>query len=477
MVRNAKDHSRVDLCVNWVLSRIESDVLRPGMRLPSVRRMALERGVSPFTVVEAYGRLVGEGHVEARRRSGFYVLPCAVRQRVLPSPPATVDVSWLLHHMLRGPDARGPGVGVLPSSWLDAAQIAAAMRTLGREGARRWLRPGEGRGFVPLREVLQRRLAALDIIAGVDQIVLTTGVTHSLDLALRALVPPGDTILCLDPSWFGALGVAAANGVHVVGVPMLPGGPDLQLLERVAREIRPRLLVLGAAAQNPTGLSFAPGMAGAVIDIARRYDFHVFEDDVYADLCTVPVRRLAAHGGLDRVLHASSFSKTLASNVRVGFLACAPQLAERIVNAKVLGGFTTPEINERLVHKLLVEGRFADHVKGLRKRLFEHRESMRERLSTLDVPIFGVDHDGLFFWVDMSCDTTRLAGDCAERGLLVAPGALFSPRQEQSRWMRLNVTTPVDEVLEVVHASCDPRAAAGYHIVNAQKRVPDPRTH
>ena len=469
-MRDHNGHSRIDLCVNWVMSRVESDVLRPGMRLPSVRRMAAERGVSPFTVVEAYGRLVGEGYIEARRRSGFYVLPRTGHRRVLPNPPAAVDFTWLLHHMLQGADARGPGVGVLPSSWLDATQIGAAMRALGREGPRRWLRPGEGRGFAPLREVLQRRLAALDIIAGVDQIVLTTGVTHSLDLALRALVPPGDTILCLDPSWFGALGVAAAHGVHVVGVPMLPGGPDLQLLERVAREIRPRLLVVGAAAQNPTGLSFAPGVAGAVIDIARRYDFHVFEDDVYADLCTVPVRRLAAHGGMDRVLHASSFSKTLASNVRVGFVACAPQLAERIVNAKVLGGFTTPEINERLVHKLLVEGRFADHVKGLRKRLFDQRESMRERLSALDVPIFGVDHDGLFFWVDMSCDTTRLAAYCAERELLVAPGPLFSPRHEPSRWMRLNVTTPVNEVLEVVRASRDLRAAAGLKCDHFQGR-------
>lgn len=437
--------TRVDACVRWAISRIEGQVFRPGMKLPSVRALARQRGVSPFTVVEAYERLVAQGYAEARRGSGFYVLPRRPGPRLQPASTA-IDFGWLLRHMLQGPDASGPGVGVLPASWLDGARIGAAVRALGREGPSHWLRPGEAQGFGPLREVLQSRLASLEIPATPDQIVLTTGITQGLDLVLRTLVGPGETVLCLDPFWFGALGSATAHGAHVVGVPMRPDGPDPVLLEQIAREARPRLFILSTVGHNPTGAAFSPEIAAAVLEIARRRDFHIFEDDVYADLCETPVHRLAAMDELERVIYAGSFSKTLASNVRVGFLACAPSLASRLVDAKVLSGFTTPELNERLAHKLLVEGRFAGHAQRLRERLGKRRDATRAQLEAAGVPVFGQPREGMFLWVDMGCDTNHLAAICGERGALVAPGALFSPRQRPSSWMRLNVTTPPAEI-------------------------------
>jgi DNA-binding transcriptional MocR family regulator len=453
-VEDPPGQTRVDACVRWAVSRIEDHVYRPGMKLPSVRALARQRGVSPFTVVEAYERLVAQGYVEPRRGSGFYVLP----RQAPPAPwihrPApAIDLAWLLRHMLQGPDARGPGVGVLPATWLDGARIGAALRALGREGPSHWLRPGEAQGFMPLREVLQARLAALDIRAATDQIVLTTGITQGLDLALRTLVTPGETVLCLDPFWFGALGSAAAHGAHVVGVPMGRDGPDPAVLEQIAREVRPRLLILSSVGHNPTGASFSPEIAAAVLSIAHRLDFHILEDDVYADLCEAPVRRLAAMDALERVIYAGSFSKTLASNVRVGFLACATDLAARIVDAKVLAGFTTPELNERLAHKLLVAGRFADHTHRLRERLAARRDAVRTQLEAAGVQVFGSPRDGMFFWVDMGCDTTRLAVACGERGILVAPGALFSPRQTPNTRMRLNVTASPQDIASTVDES------------------------
>lgn len=454
MTRRVQDDptfSLADACVDWVTRRIDGDVLRAGMRLPSIRALARQRKVSPFTVAEAYQRLVAAGRIEAKRGSGYYV-----RGRSSPAPDASlrrgdaIDLAWLLGHMLESGRARGPGLGSLPREWLDGARLGMGLRALGRQG--RWLDSGRPLGHEPLRGVLQHRLADLEVIAHPEQIVLTTGIIHALDLVLRTLVPSGGTVLVLDPGWFGARALLGAHGARVLGVACTPRGPDLDALERLAREQRPQLLVIGAAAQNPTGLSLTTGVAERILAIARRYDFAIFEDDVYADLCEQPSPRLAALDGLDRVVYAGSFSKTLAANVRVGFLACRAELARAFADAKILSGFTTPEINERLVHWLLVEGRYSRHVARLRERLARERKRTLGLLRGAGLELFAADGDGLFAWTDTRMDTSTLAAAMAKQGLLVAPGALFSPTQTPSTWMRVNLATPEDELQATLQA-------------------------
>jgi len=435
----------VDASIEWVTHRIERQIFAAGTRLPSIRTLARQRGVSPFTISEAYGRLVAVGILEARKGSGYYARSQQPKRADSAAGGAgKIDLSWLLHHMLSGNGARGPGLGVLPSEWLNGIDIGAALRSLGRQG--RWLDSGRPGGFEPLRALIQRRLADLDILATADQIVLTTGITHALNLVLRALVRPGDTVLTSDPSWFGALGMLSEHGARIMGIPFSAAGLDIDCLERIVHEQHPRLLILSSIGHNPTGLPLPLDAVKRVLNIAAKHDFWIFEDDVYADLCTTPVRRLAAESGLSRVIYANSFSKTLASNIRVGVMTCDAPIAQRLSEAKLLGGFTTPELNERLVHKLLVEGHYASHAARLRKRLTTHRTRMRRFLTTEGIEVLGESGDGLFLWTNMQTDTNRLAEICSKYGLLLAPGSLFSPRQEPSTWMRVNVTTSVEDV-------------------------------
>ncbi len=437
--------SLVEESIEWVMKRVQRRVFAAGTRLPSIRALARHRGVSPFTISEAYGRLVAVGILEARQGSGYYARAnhskasqSAIRRS------GKIDLSWLLHHMLSGNGARGPGLGVLPAEWLNGIEIGAALRSLGRQG--RWLDSGRPYGFEPLRGLLQRRLADLDILAGAEQVILTTGITHALNLVLRALVGAGDTVLTSDPTWFGALGMLSAHGARIIGIPVGATGLDLDLLERAVIEKRPRLLILSSIGHNPTGLSLPIDAARRVLKLAARHDFWIFEDDVYADLSTTPVRRLAAEGGLSRVIYANSFSKTLAANIRVGFITCHGPIAQRLAETKLLAGFTTPELNERLVHKLLVEGHYAGHAARLRRRLTTHRGKMRRFLAAAGIEILGDQGDGMFLWTDMRTDTNALAQSFSKQGLLLAPGSLFSPRQQPSTWMRINVTTSLDDV-------------------------------
>jgi DNA-binding transcriptional MocR family regulator len=435
----------VDESIDWVMQRIHRQIFAAGTRLPSIRALARQRGVSPFTISETYGRLVAVGILEARKGSGYYARSYQPKRADSAARGSgKIDLSWLLHHMLSGSGARGPGLGVLPSEWLDGIQIGAALRSLGRQG--RWLDTGRPGGFEPLRGLIQRRLADLDILAAAGQIVLTTGITHALNLVLRALVRPGDAVLTSDPSWFGALGMISEHGARIIGIPFGATGLDVDIFERTIIKEQPRLVVLSSIGHNPTGLSLSLDRVKRILNIASKHDFWIFEDDVYADLSTTPVRRLAAEGGLSRVIYANSFSKTLASNIRVGFMTSEAPIAQRLSEAKLIGGFTTPELNERLVHKLLVEGHYTSHVAQLRKRLTLHRARMRRFLTTEGIEVLGESGDGLFLWANMQSDTNVLAEICSKHGLLLAPGSLFSPRQEPSTWMRINATTSLDDV-------------------------------
>ena len=201
--------SLVEQIVRLVEARIDDKLLRTGTRMPSIRHFADLHGVSRFTVVGAYDRLVAKGFLESRRGSGFYVrdrspmtAPSAV-SRLAVSPSRQLDVVWLVRNMFRQlPSQKMPGSGLLPNDWMDGELVANGLRAVSRENRNFLLQYGDPQGFLPLRQQLQLKLAELEIAATPEQIVTTAGVTQALDLVARHFLQPGDTIFVDDPAWF-----------------------------------------------------------------------------------------------------------------------------------------------------------------------------------------------------------------------------------------------------------------------------------
>jgi DNA-binding transcriptional MocR family regulator len=209
----------VEQITGYVRTRIDERHLRAGTRMPSIRRFAEDNGVSRFTVVEAYDRLVAQGYLESRRGSGFYVRqrPQPVRRAESPEPAATrIDVVWLLHHLYAGNDGRDvllAGSGCLPESWLDEEMLQSGIRALARREPSQLTGYGTPRGYAPLRQLLQVTLAELEIRAQPDNIVLTAGASQALDLVARYFLEPGDPVLVDDPGYYVLFGRLAAMGI------------------------------------------------------------------------------------------------------------------------------------------------------------------------------------------------------------------------------------------------------------------------
>lgn len=227
--------------------------------------------------------------------------------------------------------------------------------------------------------------------------------------------------------------------MNVVGVPRLPGGPDVEALERLARQHQPRLFILNTAVHNPTGQTLSAGVAHEVLRIAERHDFYLAEDDTYSDfLPGVPVR-LAAMDRLQRVLLVGGYSKTLAGSLRVGYVAAHTDLIRRLTDLKLLGGLTTALPGEQVVHRVLADGQYRKHVDRLRERVDRARNRCLRMLEALHCRAPHEPQAGMFAWVDCGVDSEVLARHAAPQGLLLAPGLLFSPRQAAGSMLRIPV--------------------------------------
>jgi DNA-binding transcriptional MocR family regulator len=142
-----------------------------------------------------------------------------------------------------------------------------------------------------------------------------------------------------------------------------------------------------------------------------------------------------------------SFSKTLAANLRVGFIACAPEIAQAVADQKMLVNMTTPELNERVLYKILTEGHYRRHVERLRARLDTVRDKACRMLEKTGMRHFLTPGAGMFVWTDTGVDADALAAAGHEAGFLLTPGSLFSPQQSPTTWMRFNVANCGDPAL------------------------------
>ena len=458
MLTRDSGESLIDQIVRQVAARIDDKVLRAGARMPSIRQFAASQGVSCFTVVASYDKLVAKGYVESRRGAGFFVrerspLNTGERSgaRVQADPrdehePKPLDVVWLIRNMFRQvPLQQVPGSGVLPVEWLDGPLIANALKSIGRHGGAALLNYGAPQGFLPLRQQLQRKLAELEIEAAPEQIVTTVGVTQALDLVAREFTRPGDTIFVDDPAWFLMFGSFAALGAKVIGIPRLADGPDIAQLARMAELHKPKLYVINSVLHNPTSTSLSAPKAFQVLRIAEEHGFTIVEDDIYCDLhpgsAVQPATRLAALDQLQRVIYLGGFSKSLAANLRVGFIATSPEWAQRLCDRKMLGTLTTSDIGERVVYKILSEGLYRKHVDRVRSKLDAVRAKTVRQMEKVGLTVDVAPPAGMFVWVDAGVNTNMLTERAMEQGLLLAPGSLFSPSQLPTTRMRLNVAT------------------------------------
>ena len=467
--------SRVGLVMAAVRARIEARAIGRGAKLPSVRKFAEQLGVSKSTVVEAYDRLAAEGAVEARRGSGFYVAAAApplVLASEAPRLSPGVDLQAIMRSALEArPEMLQPGSGWLPESWLPLDAVDRALRAVSRGPSAAKLRYDSPRGYEPLRKVIAARLAERGAPIDPGQLVLTDSATQGLDLVLRFFLSPGDVVVIDDPHYFNLTQLLKAHRIRTVMAPFGREGPDLEALEAVFRDERPRLYMTVAGPHNPTGVTWSPTTAHRALRLAERYDVTILEDDIYGDFEPTPTPRLASFDGYERVVQVGGCSKTVSASLRVAYVAARQDWSEALVDLKLATSLSNSCLAASALHRVLTEGAYRRHLDTLRPRLAEAIGLTSRRLKSLGVTPWVEPRGGIFIWAELPGG--REAVEVAERALadniVLAPGRAFSPNPRWASYMRFNVAlTSEARVYETLARAMD--GAGG---TSRQRRIED----
>jgi DNA-binding transcriptional MocR family regulator len=446
--RSARPATLADTVVRKLQAEIAACTLVAGSHLLSIRKAAVEFGVSKNTIVEAYDRLVASGQVTARPGSGFIVAP-ASETAGSPRPKhvaEAVDVASLLNAQLEQSFQIRVGDGRPPPSWTEQSEIRRHLGAHG--GALDADAYGSALGFLPLRQHLARRLGAQQIEAREDNILLTFGANHALDLIIRAMLSPGDTVLVDEPGYYPLFAKLTLAQVRMVGVSRTPDGPNVEDFAAKAAAERPKLFFTQSLGHNPTGGSLTIPVAHAILTIAERHGLVLVEDDPFVDLPATPDHRLATLDQLNNVISIGTFSKTLSASLRSGFIATRADRIASLAELKMLTTVNSSGHVERLLHRLLVDGHYDRHLKRLGQRIGAASDRVQSNLRQAGHRIFSDAADGYYLYLLLppGIDDIEIAREGAKESIFIAPGSVFCVDKTSplARGIRINVSRSDD---------------------------------
>jgi DNA-binding transcriptional MocR family regulator len=443
-----KETTRVAHVVAAVTRLIETEALKVGEKLPSIRRAAEEYAVSKNTVIEAYERLAAAGLIMSRPGSGFTVKR---RERLAASDrplhvAEAIDIASLLNAQLEESFSIRVGDGRPPAAWTEESEVR---RHLSLHMTRRGREDGYGSalGYPGLRQRLAIDLQGRDLRVTPDQILLTFGANHALDLVIRRFLVAGDTVLVDDPGYYPLFAKLKLAQVEIVGVRRLPTGPEVDDLMAKAIKHRPKIFFTQSIGHNPTGGSTNLATAHAVLKLAARYSFLIVEDEPFVDLPTVEGLRLSALDQLDSVISIGTFSKTLSASLRCGYVAARIDIIASLAELKMLTTVNSSGHVERLVENLMTEGHYRRHLKRLGSRIRSATDQVLQSFDRRGFEVFTKPTGAYYVYLLLPAglDDIALARAGAKEGIFIAPGSVFTVDKSVGRkGTRINVARASD---------------------------------
>lgn len=432
---------------------IRQGAFKPGDRVPSVRETSRERGLSPATVIHAYELLEGQGFIETRPRSGYYVgnqwsTPAQQPRMSRPSPHSTLlDVSELVFEVLESLRNRNvvPMGSAFPSPTLfPLPKLASFLSTSARQ-MDPWSTvedlPG---GSAELRRQISRRYLRAGATVSPEEIVVTGGALEALNLALQCLTRPGDLVAIESPAFYGCLQAVEALGLKAIEIPTHPThGVDLAYLTRTLDKHPVRACWFMTSFQNPLGALVPDEARKELVQLLELHDVPLIEDDVYAELY-FGSRRPKSTKAFDQkglVLNCGSFSKSLAPGYRIGWVA-AGRFARSVGRRKVMSSLSTNIPAQDAIALYLRQGGYDRHLGVLRRTFATQQKSALQALRAHLPPGFTVTQPqgGYFLWLEFPnhVDAIDVHRKALEQGFSIAPGPIFSARREFANCLRLN---------------------------------------
>jgi 2-aminoadipate transaminase len=348
-----------------------------------------------------------------------------------------------------------PDPALLPADWLRESLLEVAGQLQGRG-----LQYGATEGLPALREASAALLQARGLAARAEDLLITTGSQQAIDLLARVLVEPGEGVAVESFNYPAALQAFRFAGARLVEVPTDAQGMDVDKLEPILRDQRPRVLYVVPNFANPTGAVMPLARRLRLLELAARYGVTLIEDDPYGELWfgAAPPPSLAQlnqqAGSPAQLAYMTSYSKVVAPALRLGVLLAPADIVRGVVLAKQAADVHSGSLEQLTLAAMLASGRLAPHLAMLRQAYAAKGATLAEALRTHCGGLLEFDkpQGGMFIWAKLSSALPLLPTQAwvdfgLQHQVLVVPGAAFSISNSAQPWLRLSFANPAPAAL------------------------------
>ncbi|RIQ18602.1 PLP-dependent aminotransferase family protein [Bordetella avium] len=332
---------------------------------------------------------------------------------------------------------------------------AASTQVLGRLGS--CLQYSNIDGQASLRQQLARLSAERGVQCNPDtELAVTGGSQQALALLTRVMLQKGDSAIIESPSFPNSVQAMRYTGATVHTVASGPQGIDLDALEALAAQVKPKMVCVVASFSNPCGATLTRERRVRLLELAVKHRFLIVEDDPYGELrfsgdTVPPIAALAEGEQRQWAVYISSMSKTMAPGLRIGWLVAPAEVRRRCVSAKAADDMACSAWIQEIVAQYLADGHYAEHVPRIRAAYGLRCDALAAAL-TRELPgrvTFAKPEGGMFFWARLSgdIDATRLLPYAIEKEVVYVPGKAFYADESQAdlHAMRMSFATMNEE--------------------------------
>ncbi len=422
---------------HYLKELIVTNKLPFGEKLPPIRTFSKELGVNNITVINAYKQLEVAGYVTPKQGSGFYISKKAAL-KMPPLPTSLTDESKQLIDL----SSASPDPSIFPTETFKQYLVEVIDRDKGFAFGYQ-----ESNGFAPLRDVLAEFLqGTYGITTSSELLQIVSGAQQGIDVIAKSLLHAGDTVITENPTYNGALEVFKSRGCRIVPVMLNKEGINLIELEKKVKVCKPKMVYMMSKYQNPTTICYSRETLLGLLDLARKYNFFILEEDSMYELCygTQNTPSLKALDQDDRVIYLKSFSKLLMPGLRMGFLIIPKVLLADFTKTKETTDISSSGLMQRALELYFSKGKWHEHIHYMQEIYRGKYEYMLSKLEPLTV--YGIQFEkpggGLCFWLKLpsAMSSEALYKACYHAGVLIMPSPIFFSHLDhlKDRYVRMS---------------------------------------
>jgi len=458
-----KQEFRYRQVMDVIVTMMENEILRPGDKVPSLRKMSEEQSVSLSTVMQAYMELESVGMLEARPQSGFYVsggtvVPReAVRVTKPSNQPMQVKNSNLIQTILYAvtdPEIIPLGCAMPSTELLPHRDLNSIMKKLLSTDSENRVEYGDVQGHKFFRQQLAYYMNMNGNSVSSDNIIISNGASEGITMAMRAVTRPGDLVLMESPSYFGFMHLLETAKVYALELPTSPQeGILMKDFAEAVERFDVRAVLLQPNYGNPMGHTYPEDVRKEMVELCNKKDIPIIEDDINGDF-NFSGRRLSNLKKYDKngnVIHVSSFSKSLAPGYRVGWIEPGKYFDE-ILRQKIASSMANNSVPQLTLAHFLASGKMPRHLRKM-------NNSFKAQVETYTYQVMrhfpeGTrvtrPQGGFVIWVELpeKVDTLNMYPRALHEKISFSPGGIFSSQQKYNNCMRINCGFPWDSRME-----------------------------